>query len=314
MSRHREPPLGGVATWSRACGAAALDFVVAALLAMAGRGCALLCLVLVSLVPSVAAERWQTLPPTPAAVPGEVTGFAPVNGIKIYYATIGAGPPVVLLHGGLANSDYWGNQVVALMAHHAVILMDSRGHGRSTRDARPYGYDLMADDVAGLLDFLKVPRADIVGWSDGGIIGIDLALRHPDHVGKVFAFAANTKTSGVKDGVAKNPIFAAYVTRAGAEYRKLSATPTQYDAFVEQVSRMWDSQPNWTDAQLRRITAPVVVVDGDHDEAIKRPHTEYIAATIPGAGLLILPNASHFAFLQDPGMFSAAILHFLGDE
>jgi pimeloyl-ACP methyl ester carboxylesterase len=157
-----------------------------------------------------------------------------------------------------------------------------------------------------------VPRADIVGWSDGGIIGLDLALRHPDRVGKVFAFAANTRTSGVKAGVAKNPLFATYVTRAVAEYRKLSATPTQYDAFVEQVSRMWDSQPNWTDAQLRRITAPVVVADGDHDEAIKRPHTEYIAATIPGAGLMILPNVSHFAFLQDPGLFDAAILQFLG--
>jgi pimeloyl-ACP methyl ester carboxylesterase len=77
---------------------------------------------------------------------------------------------------------------------------------------------------------------------------------------------------------------------------------------------MWASQPNWTDAQLKRITAPVLVVDGDHDEAIKREHTEYIAATIPGAGLLILPNASHFAFLQDPGLFSYAVLHFLGDQ
>jgi pimeloyl-ACP methyl ester carboxylesterase len=77
---------------------------------------------------------------------------------------------------------------------------------------------------------------------------------------------------------------------------------------------MWEEQPNWSDAQLKAITNPILVMDGDHDETIKREHTEYIAATIPGAGLLILPNASHFAFLQDPGMFNYAILHFLGDE
>jgi pimeloyl-ACP methyl ester carboxylesterase len=214
----------------------------------------------------------------------------------------------------LASTDYWGNQIQALAPHHTVIAMDSRGHGRSTRDPRPYGYDLMADDVVALIDVLKVPKADIVGWSDGGILGLDLAMRHANRVGKIFAFAANTVTSGVIDGVEKNPTFAAFIERAGHEYAALSATPKEYDAFVEQISKMWASQPSWTDAQLKAITAPVLVVDGDHDEAIKREHTEYIAATIPGAGLLILPNASHFAFLQDPGLFNYAVLHFLGDQ
>jgi len=257
---------------------------------------------------------WQSLPPTPAPVAGEQTARAKVNGISLYYATIGRGPPVVLLHGGLANSDYWGNQVKALAPFHTVILMDSRGHGRSTRDARPYGYDLMADDVVGLLDTLHIPRADVVGWSDGAILGLDLAIRHPDRVGKVFAFAANTVTSGVQENLDKNPTFARYIERAGHEYAQLSATPKDYDAFVAQISKMWDTEPNWTDAQLQSIKTPVWVVDGDHDEAIKRAHTEYIAATIPGAGLLILPNASHFAFLQDPELFNAALLHFLGDR
>lgn len=257
---------------------------------------------------------WQTLPPTPAPPPGEHTARAKVNGITLYYATIGRGPPVVLLHGGLANSDYWGNQVKALAPHHTVIVMDSRGHGHSTRDARPYGYDLMADDVVGLLDTLHIARADVVGWSDGAILGLDLAIRHPDRVGKVFAFAANTVTSGVQEGVEKNPTFARFIERAGHEYARLSATPKQYDAFVAQISKMWETEPNWTDAQLQSIKTPVLVVDGDHDEAIKRPHTEYIAATIPSAGLLILPNVSHFAFLQDPEQFNAALLHFLGDR
>lgn len=274
----------------------------------------LLLAIVIPITSAAAGERWQTLPPTPPPVPGETTGYATVNGIKLYYATIGSGPPVVLLHGGLANSDYWGNQVVALKPDHTVILVDSRGHGRSTRDARPYGYDLMADDVIGLLDLLKVQRTDVVGWSDGGIIALDLAMRYPSRIGKVFAFAANTKTSGVKADVEKNPVFAAFIERAGGEYRKLSATPDQYDAFVAQVSHMWASQPDWTDDQLKKITAPVIIADGDHDEAIERDHTEYIAATIPGAGLLILPNTSHFAFLQDPALFNAAILNFLGNR
>ncbi|PRA11737.1 MULTISPECIES: alpha/beta fold hydrolase [Pseudomonas] len=261
-----------------------------------------------------AAERWEILPPTPAPVAGAKTGYAAVNGIKVYYTRTGHGSPVVLLHGGLSNSDYWGNQVKALAAKHTVISIDSRGHGRSSRDDKPYGYDLMADDVVAVLDSLNIPRADIVGWSDGAIIGIDLALRHPDRIGKVFAFAANTQTSGVKDAVEKNPTLAAFIERAGKEYAKLSPTPKEYDAFVEQISHMWASQPNWTDAQLQSIKTPILIADGDHDEAIKREHTEYMAATIPEAGLLILPNTSHFAFLQDPALFNAAVLGFLDSK
>ncbi len=145
----------------------------------------ILWLIAVAAQPAFAAtERWQTLPPTPAPIATHRAGQARVNGISVHYAIYGHGSPVIFLHGGLANTDYWGNQVPAVAAHHMVILMDSRGHGRSTRDARPYGYDLMADDVVALMDRLEIPRADIVGWSDGGILGIDLAMRHKDRVGK----------------------------------------------------------------------------------------------------------------------------------
>src|ERR1700685_3600934 len=132
----------------------------------------------------------------------------------------------------------------------------------------------MADDVVALMDVLKNPKADVVGWSDGVILGIDLAMRHKDRIGKVFAFAANTVTSGVIEGVEKNPTFARYIERAGREYAAHSATPKEYDAFVDQISKMWAEQPNWSDAQLKAIDTPVVVVDGDHDGAIKRPHNE----------------------------------------
>jgi pimeloyl-ACP methyl ester carboxylesterase len=268
-------------------------------------------LVAVSVSWASAAERWEILPPTPAPIPTERSGQADVNGISLHYAVYGQGSPVILLHGGLANLDYWGHQIEVLKPWHMIIAMDSRGHGRSTRDARPYGYDLMADDVIGLMNALK---PDIVGWSDGAILGLDLAIRYSNRVGKIFAFAANTMTSGVKDDVEKNPTFAAFIQRAKQEYERYSATPREYDSFYEQISKMWASEPNWTDGQLAAITAQVQVVDGDHDEAIKREHTEYIAATIPHAGLLILPNASHFAFLQDPDFFNYAVLHFLNDR
>ena len=93
----------------------------------------------------------------------------------------------------------------------------------------------------------------MVGWSDGAILGLDLAIRHPDRVGKIFAFAANTVTTGVQEGVEKNPTFARYIERAGHEYARLSATPKDYDAFVAQISKMWETEPNWTDAQLKSI-------------------------------------------------------------
>jgi pimeloyl-ACP methyl ester carboxylesterase len=255
---------------------------------------------------------WLELPPTPTLPQTTRSGYAPVNGTRLWHAVFGQGEPVVFLHGGLANANYWGLQVPVVAKQYQVIVVDSRGHGRSTRDDRPYGYDLMADDVVGLLDYLKIPKAAVVGWSDGGILGLDLAIRYPGRVTKVFAFAANSDPSGVVDDVEKNPTFARFIERAGHEYQALSTTPNEYHAFVAAISKMWATQPNWTAQQLAAIRTPMLVVDGDHDEAIKRPHTEYLAATIPGAGLLILPDTSHFAFLQDPDQFTWHVLHFLG--
>ena len=257
-----------------------------------------------------AEPQWLTLPATPTLPAPHESGLAPVDGIKIWYATFGNGEPVILLHGGLANSNYWGHQVRALEPHYRVVAMDSRGHGRSTRDQRPFGYDLMADDVIGLMDFLKIPKAAIVGWSDGAIIGLDIAQRHPERLSKLFAFAANSDPSGVAD-IANSPVFNAFIARAGKEYAALSPTPGEYKEFVAQITRMWQTQPNWAAADLRKIAVPVWIVDADHDEAIKRQNTEFMAANIPGAGLLIQPDVSHFSFLQDPGQFSADVLHFL---
>ncbi|ESZ06658.1 alpha/beta hydrolase [Mesorhizobium sp. M1060] len=258
-----------------------------------------------------AEERWLTLP-EPAAMPKpDQSGYAPVNGIQMYYAVFGAGDPILLIHGGLGHGDIWASQVATMSKMHKVIIADSRGHGRSTRTEQAYGYDLMASDYLALLDYLKIDKTALVGWSDGGIIGIDIALHHPERLTRLFAQAANVTTDGVDPGVLTNKTFAAYIDRSGRDYKKLSKTPDQYDAFVAQISHMWESEPAWTKEQLGKITTPTAIVAGDHDEAIKREHTEYMASVIPGAKLIILPNASHFAMLQAPDEYSQAALDFI---
>lgn len=273
-----------------------------------------LVLSLLAVLGSVAAARadqqWLTLPPTPSLPKPAESGYAPVNGIRVWYAAFGRGEPVLLLHGGLANSNYWGNQVPALAKSYRVIVVDSRGHGRSTHDERQYGYDLMASDVLGLMDFLKLPKAAVVGWSDGAILGLDIAIHHPERLSKLFAFAANSDPSGVAD-IAQSTVFNAYIARAEKEYQVLSPTPDQYKSFVDQISKMWETEPHFTAEQLRVITVPTWIVDADHDEAIKRENTEFMANEIPDAGLLLQPQVSHFSFLQDPRQFTGDVLHFM---
>jgi pimeloyl-ACP methyl ester carboxylesterase len=255
--------------------------------------------------------QWQMLPATPRLPKAEMSGYAPINNIRIWYAVYGHGEPLILLHGGLANSNYWGNQIPELSKHYQVIVMDSRGHGRSTHDNKPYTYSLMSSDVLALMDFLHLKKAAIVGWSDGGIIGIDIAINHPERLTKLFAFGANTNPYGVIETAADSPTFKIMKIRAEHEYQELSSTPSQFPSFLEQIATMWTNEPNFTEKQLKSIALPVWIVDGDHDEGIKREHTEYIAAVIPNAGLLIQPQTSHFGFMQDPEQFNQAVLHFM---
>jgi pimeloyl-ACP methyl ester carboxylesterase len=268
---------------------------------------------LLSAAPLCAEEPWLRLPPTPVLPHPTTSGLAAVNGIHIWYATFGSAAgetPVVLLNGGLANADYWGNLVPQLASDREVIVLDSRGHGRSSRDATQIGYELMASDVLALLDRLHIPKAFIVGWSDGAITGLEIAIHHPERLAGLFAFAANSDPSGVKD-VRDSPIFTAFIARAAAEYARLNPTPTRSAAFDADIERMWAREPNFSAATLRGIHARVWIVDADHDEAIKRENTDHMASLIPNARELILPAVSHFAFLQDPEMFAFSVRHFL---
>ncbi|AWN21973.1 hypothetical protein DKM44_00910 [Deinococcus irradiatisoli] len=157
-----------------------------------------------------------------------------------------------------------------LARHHAVVVVDSRGHGRSTRDAQPYTYELMESDVTGLMDQLRIKRAKLIGWSDGGIIGLVMAIRHPERLSGIFAFGANADPSGANPKVGQNATFNRYIARTEADYRRLSPTHNDFGAFVNAIGQMWASEPHIT-AALKTITVPVTIADGQHDGPFCRP-------------------------------------------
>jgi alpha-beta hydrolase superfamily lysophospholipase len=113
-------------------------------------------------------EKWRELPPTPPLPLHGRRRYAEINGTSIFFAQFGEGAPLVFLHGGLANSNYWGNQIEAFSSKYSVLVMDTRGHGRSPVTSSIFSYKVFATDVLALLDFLNIDRATIVGWSDGG--------------------------------------------------------------------------------------------------------------------------------------------------
>jgi pimeloyl-ACP methyl ester carboxylesterase len=256
-------------------------------------------------------EPWKVLPPMPGLPPAVVSGSVHVNDIQMWRAEFGPrdGKPVIMVHGGLANANYFGKIIPFLVNDgFRVVVVDSRGHGRSTRSAQPYSYELMESDVVAMLDALHIPKADRVGWSDGAIIGIVMAIHNPEHLNRVFAFGANTDPSGLKPDFDKGGLFAAFEKRAGTEYRSLSPTPKQYDSFLKEISQMWATQPHIAADQLKTIHVPITISDGRYDEGIKQSHDRYMADTIPKAHLLILPGVSHFAMLQNPPLFGRAVL------
>ena len=248
------------------------------------------------------------LPPLP---PADAQGFVETSGARIFYVACGSGPAVVLLHGGLGHGGNWGYQVPALVeAGYRAIVIDSRGHGRSTRDSRPYSYQSMASDVRSVMDELQIQRAAIVGWSDGADTGLILADETPERVAGVFFFACNMDSTGTKP-FEFTPIIGRIFRRHKKDYAALSTTPDDFDAFADAVGLMQRTQPEYSATDLARIQTPVAVVLGEHDEFIKPGHMDYLARTLPKATLTILPDVSHFAPLQRPADFNKVMLQFL---
>ncbi|MCB9147832.1 MAG: alpha/beta fold hydrolase [Caldilineaceae bacterium] len=239
---------------------------------------------------------------------------AELNGIQLYYEVHGEGEPLILLHGGLGNSDYWAEQIPVFAQHYQVITMDSRGHGRSTFDETPIGYDLMMSDVLALMDHLGIEKANLLGWSDGGIIGLDMAINHPERMSKIIAYGANYTPAGVREDIGENATFGAYIEKAAADYQKLAPAPERWDEFLNNIGNMWATEPNFTPEQLGAITTPILVLDGENEEAIKTEHTIEMAGLIPGAELILIPETGHFAMWEKPEEFNQIVLDYLAQE
>ena len=256
---------------------------------------------------------WKTLPDTPPMPQADESGLAPVNDIKMYYAIFNKDgkEPVILLHGGFVSSDEWGFEVPLLSKTHKVIIVDSRGHGRSSMSDQPLGYNLMASDVLQLMDYLKIKKASIVGWSDGGIIGLILAIKYPERVNKLFTFGTNYNLSGYKTEPFDSALAARFMARVQANYRKLSPTPDGFAGLRKALGKMYSTEPNLKPEEIKTIKAPTVIACGQYEQFIKLEHFQDLAHLIPSAKLVILPNVSHGGPLQDPAHFHQAVVNLL---
>lgn len=256
---------------------------------------------------------WETLPVPPLMPQADRSGLAPVNDIKLYYAIFNehGKEPVILLHGGLVSSDEWAFEVPLLLKTHKVIIVDSRGHGRSFLGDQPLGYDLMASDILQLMDYLKIDKASIVGWSDGGIIGMILAIKNPERVNKLFTFGSNYNLSGYKSEPSDSALAVRFMTRAQANYRKLSPTPGSFDKLKKSIGKMYSAEPDLQPVLIKTIKAPTVIACGQYDQFIKVEHLRELSQLIPNAKLVIIPNVGHGGPLQDPAGFHRAVASLL---
>ena len=243
----------------------------------------------------------------------KLEGVLEHDGASLRYRVYGEGTPVILLHGGLGHSGNWSHQVPALIAdRHQAILIDSRGHGESTRDEQPYLYRRMAADVVAVMKKLKLTRAALVGWSDGATIAMMVAASAPQLVSGVLFFGGNLDASGVKDIGDPMPLtLQRCFARHAKDYAALSSTPGDFAAFVADVTHMMQTQPNFSKSDLLAIRVPVTILHAEHDEFIKPEHADYLARTISNKKAVVLEGVSHFAPLQRPDLFNRAMLAFL---
>jgi pimeloyl-ACP methyl ester carboxylesterase len=256
---------------------------------------------------------WKTLPEVPALPASDERGLAAVNDVRLYYEIFNkrGKNTVILLHGGFGSSEVWGFEVPFLMKTHRVIVVDSRGHGRSTRSDQPFTYDLMASDVFKLLDQLNIRKVSIVGWSDGGIIGLILAMQHPKRVEKLFTFGANYNRSGYRNEVPDSASSAEFMKRAEDDYRRLSPTPGDFVGLKKALGKLYDKEPNLKAAEIRSIRIPTVIAYGQYEQFIKPEHLKELAQLIPNGKLVMIPNVAHSGPLQDPIKFHQAVAGFL---
>ena len=243
------------------------------------------------------------------------TSYAPVNGLKMYYEIHGSGEPVVLLHGAfmaISNNFHWADWIGELSKTRKVIAIEMQGHGRTADSGRDFTYDNLADDVAALLDHLKVPSADVVGYSLGGGVALNCAIRHPDKVRKVVSISAVFRQNGwTKEALDALPNLTAEVfkgTPFEADYKRLSPTPNEFPNFVKRVLSV-DLKPHDFGAdKLKATKAPIFFIHGDADgvrldyiaEAFRLKGGEVHGDMRPRSAsrLAILPDTTHVTLMS----------------
>lgn len=210
-----------------------------------------------------------------------------IRGFKMYAETYGIGQPLLIIHGNGGSISNFVNQIPFFNKKYKVIIADSRAQGRSKDAGDSLSYEMMADDYAALLDEMKIDSALVIGWSDGGINGLLLSMRHPKKVKKLAVTGANLWQDSTS-------IFTDVIDLIMPEYTALKnlkqRTPQQKDNW--KLMRLLIEEPNIHASALGAIKVPALVIGGDHD-VIKPVHTMLIAQCIPNSYLWILPNSGH---------------------
>lgn len=244
------------------------------------------------------------------AVPGHTVA---VRGIRLYYEESGRGPVLVLLHGGAGSGAQFAAQTPVFARTHRVIVPDLCAQGRTSDRPGPLSYHAMAEDIVALLDALHIRRADVMGWSDGGVVALDMAMHHPARVGRIVTLGANFRADGLNaPDIAWNDTARAEDFGPDMErfYKSVAPDTTHYLAAMNKVIQLWKTQPQYTPAQLRRIAAPALVVAGEHD-VVRDDHTRALARAMPHATLWIVPGASHSVMQEKPDVVNARVEEFL---
>ena len=228
--------------------------------------------------------------------------YAPINGIQLYYETYGSGEPLILLHGNGGSINSFQKQIPFFEKYYQVIAIDSRLQGKSGGSPDSLSYELMASDFCALLDYLHISSVNVIGWSDGGIDGLIMAMQCPDRIKKLAISGANI----VPDTTALYPNDLEGMRKQIANLGDASKTKIT-------LTRMILEQPNIPYSELQKIHCPVLVMAGDHD-MIRPEHTLKIFQSIPKASLCIFPDSSHGVCRQHPELFNETVLTFFRKE
>lgn len=266
--------------------------------------------VVVALANACAPEPAKTAKPPTAvatAIPygaNKAAGHTFVHdGITFYYEVYGEGEPLLLVHGNGGSMGLLAAQIDHFKAHRKVIAMDSRDQGRSGDSPGPITYEQMTDDLAALVDHLKLGRVDVVGWSDGGIEALLMGVRHPDKVGKLVAMAANLNPDAIY------PETAAMVAQAEAGMPADADKSPQGRRAVKML-HLLAKEPHIDPALLSKVSAPTLVLSSDHDVVLLK-HTVEIYEHLPNANLAVFPNNTHAVPYDDPKLFNETVERFL---